>query len=56
MVTALLGSLPGSAQPVPRVFILHSYEANHVCGQPQQDGISAALKEAGFPCGQESGT
>ncbi len=31
-----------------RVFILHSYEAGHVCGQPQHDGVIEALKEAGF--------
>ena len=31
-----------------RVFILHSYEVNHVCGQPQHDGIIEALKKAGF--------
>jgi putative ABC transport system substrate-binding protein len=31
-----------------RVFILHSYEQNHVCGQPQHDGVVAALKKDGF--------
>jgi len=31
-----------------RIFILHSYEANHVCGQPQHDGVIATLKKAGF--------
>lgn len=31
-----------------RVFILHSYEDQHVCGQPQHDGIVAALKKVGF--------
>ncbi|MCD4721442.1 MAG: hypothetical protein K8S13_16510, partial [Desulfobacula sp.] len=31
-----------------RVFILHSYEANHVCGQPQHDGVIEALRKAGF--------
>ena len=36
------------AQPLTRVFILHSYEFNHVCGQPQHDGVVAALKNAGF--------
>jgi ABC-type uncharacterized transport system substrate-binding protein len=30
------------------VFILHSYEENHVCGQPQHDGVVAALEKAGF--------
>ncbi|MCK4605498.1 MAG: hypothetical protein KAU41_12550 [Deltaproteobacteria bacterium] len=31
-----------------RIFILHSYEAGHICGQPQHDGVIAALKKAGF--------
>lgn len=36
-----------SESPLP-VFMLHSYEAGHVCGQPQHDGVLAALKKAGF--------
>jgi ABC-type uncharacterized transport system substrate-binding protein len=31
-----------------RVFILHSYEKDHVCGQPQAEGVIVALKDAGF--------
>ena len=31
-----------------RVFILHSYEQDHVCGQPQHDGVLAALRQAGY--------
>ena len=31
-----------------RIFILHSYEKGNVCGQPQHDGILAALQSAGF--------
>ena len=31
-----------------RIFILHSYENNHVCGQPQHDGVISALKNEGF--------
>jgi len=31
-----------------RVFILHSYELNHVCGQPQYEGVVHALEQAGF--------
>ncbi len=31
-----------------RVFILHSYEQHHVCGQPQHDGIVAILEKEGF--------
>ncbi len=31
-----------------KIFILHSYEQGHVCGQPQHEGILAALDELGF--------
>ncbi len=37
-----------TALTLKRVFILHSYEENHVCGQPQHDGVIAAMKKAGF--------
>jgi len=40
--------VPASASSLHRIFILHSYEQNHVCGQPQHDGVVAALREAGF--------
>jgi len=36
-----------SEHPV-KLFILHSYESENVCGQPQHDGILAALSEAGY--------
>ncbi len=40
---------PGLAEKPPkRLFILHSYESNHICGQPQQDGVLKALAEAGW--------
>ncbi len=42
-----------SSGPPPRVFILHSYECGHVCGQPQHNGVVAALKKAGF-CKKEN--
>lgn len=42
-------SFAENASDLPhRIFILHSYEKDHVCGQPQHDGILAALKSAGF--------
>lgn len=55
-MTALLGlavlffdsSSFAEPAPWPRVFILHSYEADHVCGQPQHDGVLSALRKAGF--------
>jgi putative tryptophan/tyrosine transport system substrate-binding protein len=31
-----------------KIFILHSYEADHICGKPQHDGVIAALEKAGF--------
>jgi ABC-type uncharacterized transport system substrate-binding protein len=43
------GSAAFSSQDRPyRIFILHSYEPGHVCGQAQHDGVVAALKAAGF--------
>ncbi len=36
-----------------RLFILHSYEKGHVCGQPQHDGIVAELKERGYTLGED---
>jgi len=50
----LLGLICGAPRPVhaeqqpKRLFILHSYEAGHICGQPQQDGVLKALAEAGW--------
>lgn len=35
-----------------RIFILHSYEKDHVCGQPQHDGVVAALRQAGYHEGE----
>jgi ABC-type uncharacterized transport system substrate-binding protein len=32
----------------PRLFIVHSYEATHVCGLPQSIGVLNALAEAGL--------
>ncbi|MBW1721874.1 MAG: hypothetical protein JRJ78_07400 [Deltaproteobacteria bacterium] len=57
IVLVLLGGglIPSfsSASDTPRsLFILHSYEKGHVCGQPQHDGVIAALKEAGFEEGK----
>jgi len=31
-----------------QVFILHSYENNHVCGLPQSQGVKRGLTEAGY--------
>lgn len=49
IVTGVDISIARSASRSPtRIFILHSYEKGHVCGQPQHDGVIAALKKAGF--------
>jgi len=48
MFAACLGEATVSAKSMSRVFILHSYEKDDVCGKPQNDGILAALKHAGF--------
>tara|TARA_B100000315_G_scaffold258176_1_gene309396 strand:- start:5851 stop:6897 length:1047 start_codon:yes stop_codon:yes gene_type:complete len=46
VMPVLFGSSPAKSQK--RVFVLHSYERNHVCGQPQNEGLVRALAEAGF--------
>ncbi|SHE43424.1 ABC-type uncharacterized transport system, substrate-binding protein [Desulfacinum infernum DSM 9756] len=33
---------------VPRLFVVHSYEEGHACGQPQFDGMLAELGESGL--------
>lgn len=35
-----------------KIFILHSYENKHICGQPQHDGVIASLAKEGFFVGQ----
>ncbi|MCB2181708.1 MAG: hypothetical protein KQH63_06775 [Desulfobulbaceae bacterium] len=35
-----------------KLFILHSYEKNHICGQPQHEGVLAGLEEKGFSVGK----
>lgn len=48
LCTIFSGTVAAASESVPRIFILHSYEADNVCGQPQHDGVVTALKEAGF--------
>lgn len=45
-------SVKAETGTVRRVFILHSYEQGHVCGQPQHDGVVAALEKEGFVDGK----
>ena len=35
-----------------KLFILHSYENQHICGQPQHDGVLASLAKEGFVVGK----
>lgn len=52
--TLFLGASPCNAQEtgIWKIFILHSYEQNHICGQPQHDGVVTALKNNGFTQGK----
>lgn len=57
LAVAFLLSFTAAAQAAHpgafRVFILHSYESNHVCGQPQHDGMIAALADKGLIEGRD---
>ncbi|MEW6536767.1 MAG: ABC transporter substrate binding protein [Candidatus Auribacterota bacterium] len=52
LVSVLFVPVAAFSNESHKVFILHSYEENHVCGQPQHDGIVKALASAGFVEGQ----
>ncbi|MBN1931491.1 MAG: hypothetical protein JW786_07780 [Desulfobacterales bacterium] len=43
------------ADPAKRIFIVHSYEQNHICGQPQHDGAMNALEKTGWVVGKNIG-
>ncbi len=45
------GDVSRGAGP-PRLVLVHSYEAGQICGQPQDDGLVAALAENGFLDGE----
>lgn len=49
----LLNPITAFAQsnPAKRIFIVHSYEQGHVCGEPQAEGILDALRSAGWNAG-----
>jgi ABC transporter substrate binding protein len=42
----------GSDKPAKRIYIAQSYEKGHVCGEPQAEGILAALSLAGWAVGR----
>ena len=39
---------PVTAEQMARVMIVHSYEADHICGQPQGQGVAEALAANGW--------
>ena len=44
-------SVPTTSSATPaswKIFLLHSYEQDHICGQPQHEGVLAALQQAGY--------
>ena len=49
MATQCLAGFP--ADIPKKVFVVHSYEKNHVCGQPQHDGVVKALNDMGWNTG-----
>lgn len=49
LVLILLFHVPlVQADSAQKIFILHSYEKDHVCGRPQSLGVQRALLQAGF--------
>ena len=42
----------GFAGPSKKLFIIHSYEQNHICGQPQHEGAMKAINESGWEVGK----
>src|SRR5262249_5893031 len=56
VLAAVITLFPGlkfaKAEPHRRVYIVESYEKGHVCGEPQAEGIIAALAAGGFKEGE----
>lgn len=48
LLTAVLACNYSSSAEFKRLFIIHSYEQGHICGQPQHNGALKALEEAGY--------
>lgn len=48
LILLLVGGNSLAADAPHKVFIVHSYEIDHVCGRPQHEGVVQALEEAGF--------
>lgn len=45
------GLCENSTATTKRLLIVHSYEKDHICGQPQHDGAITALADAGWKLG-----
>lgn len=43
-----LSALVAGAQEMKRIYIAASYEKNHICGGPQEDGVIKGLNKAGW--------
>jgi len=48
-----IGVQESRADKPHKLFIIHSYENGHICGQPQHDGAIDAIEEAGFTMGED---
>lgn len=53
VIFALLFCNAAFGDTTKRVFIIHSYEKGHVCGQPQEDGIIKAFQESDLEIGKD---
>ncbi len=51
ILAILLLLSPVHAAQIKKVFIVHSYENGHICGQPQHDGVIDALEQGGWNVG-----
>lgn len=47
-LTFSLGMISAVAQEVKRVYIAASYEKNHICGGPQEEGVIKGLNKTGW--------
>ena len=47
-LTFSLITTPAAAQEVKRVYIAASYEKNHICGGPQEEGVIKGLNKTGW--------
>jgi ABC-type uncharacterized transport system substrate-binding protein len=53
LVIFLLCNGFASGEKPQKVVIVHSYEKDHVCGQPQEDGAIRAIRKSGLKIGED---